>query len=407
MPVKKRIVIVGGGFAGHAVFYGLRPYAEKLDLVLVEERVASVMKPELPEVAFAGYPVERVFIPLRSSVEHHGGRFVRGRVVSIAPAENRLFLQDGAALPYDYLILGLGAIKDYDAIPGFREYGHSLCDEKEAPRLAAAVRKFPGGRVVIGAAPTRLPSYADIPNLDVPCEGPVGEAMFMVDYELRRRRLRETSAIDVFTPGTLFFADVGPRVHEKFAPLVEERGIRVHSNKEIQALEAGKVRFADGSELAADLAIVIPPYKGQAFLREAGLGDELGFVYTDLEMRHPLHRNIYAVGDVNARAIPKLGHLAVMQGKIAAASLLRELFGAGEVPPYRPEVFCIMDRGGHEASVILSDVLYGGSRDVVYSGPFAKVFEWSFDSFYYFTYGHVPPEFLQRGLEKLLETFSS
>jgi len=365
------------------------------------------MRPELPEVAFAGHPVERVRIPLRATVEHHGGKFVRSRVVQVTPAENQLVLQDGTKLPYDYLVLALGAIKDYDAVPGFRAYGYSLCDDAEAPRLYEAVRKFSGGRVVIGAAPTRFLRYADVPVLDVPCEGPIGEAMFMVDAELRRRRIREQSEIDVFTPGDPFFADVGPRVHEKFAPLVEERGIRIHRNKVLQALEAGKVRFADGDELPADLAIVIPPYAGHAFLREAGLGDNLGFVYTDLEMRHPVYQNVYAVGDVNVRAIPKLGHLAVMQGKIAAASLVREIFRVGKVPPYRPEVFCIMNRGGHEASVILSDVLYGGTRDILYNGPLAKTLKWSFDSFYFFTRGHMPPEFLERELDHLLEAFFS
>ncbi len=78
-------------------------------------------------------------------------------------------------------------------------------------------------------------------------------------------------------------------------------------------------------------------------------------------MRHVDYANIFAAGDVNALAMPKLGHIAVHQADIASAAIRREVTGTGEIPPYKPEIFCIMNRGGDEATLILSDYLTAAS----------------------------------------------
>lgn len=135
---------------------------------------------------------------------------------------------------------------------------------------------------------------------------------------------------------------------------------------------------------------------------DSELGDEVGFVPVNQEMQTFSHPNIFVAGDVSAFSMPKLGHIAVHQADIAVAGLEKVLGEKTEIPPYRPEVFCIMNRGGRDATLILSDTIYGGERDVAKSGPIALFMKWSFDSWGYHTHGHLPPDLFQEALEKFL-----
>jgi sulfide:quinone oxidoreductase len=311
--------------------------------------------------------------------------------------------EDGDVLSYDFLLLALGAQKDYDAIEGFRSFGYSLCDDTEAPRLAEAIEKFKGGPVVVGSAKSMWGTRVAIPQLAAPCEGPVAEIMFMVDHDLRRRGLREHSSIEVFSPGHIFFEDVGAKVHADVEPLVSRQGIGVTTKKVLSHLIDGGVVFEDGTSWESALSIVLPPYTGNAVVkRSAGLGDERGFVPTDTTMRHLDFDRIYAAGDGTSLSMPKLGHIAVMQADVAAASLVRDLTGVGTIPQHHPEVFCIANRGGEEATLIYSDTLFGGSIDLTLDGPVAHLMKWGFDEYYFHTAGHLPPDLATDGLEHVL-----
>ncbi|MGC9156271.1 MAG: NAD(P)/FAD-dependent oxidoreductase, partial [Ferrimicrobium sp.] len=135
---------------------------------------------------------------------------------------------------------------------------------------------------------------------------------------------------------------------------------------------------------------------------DSGLGDEAGFLPVTEQMRALDFANIFAAGDATSLSMPKLGHIAVHQADIVVAGLKQAIGDREEIPAYKPEVFCIMNRGGTEATLILSDVLFGGIRDIAKSGPMAHFLKWSFDSWGFHTHGHLPPDLLQEALEMVL-----
>jgi sulfide:quinone oxidoreductase len=404
----KKIVIIGGGFAGLRVLYRLRKVlGTTVDITLVDRSEFSIEKPSLPEVAFVGKELSKVRIPLKQTVERKWSKFVMGSVMKIDPTSKVIITDGDARISYDILVIATGAVKDYDSITGFRDYGFSICDDFQAERLAKRLESFEGGKIVIGSARTEWDQDSTSIKLDAPCEGPIGEVMFMMDTYLKERGIREKSTITVFTPGSVFFDDVGESIHAELAPFMNEHRISVLTNKILTRIDEHAVNFNDGTDLESDLSIIIPPYRGPELITLSSLGDSRGFIKTNDEMRHRVYRDIFVVGDVNADSMPKLGHIAIMQADVAAAAIIKEMTNHGEVPKPKPEIFCIMNRGSDGATVILSDTLFGGSRDIAYSGRLASTFKWGFDSYYFFTHGHMPPEIFQEPIEwlvKLLKT---
>ena len=404
----KKIVIIGGGFAGlRALYRIMKALGNMVDVTLLDRSEFSIEKPSLPEVALAGKEPSKVRIPLKQPVESKGARFVMDNAMKIDPVNKVVMTDGGAKIDYDILLIATGAVKDYDSISGFRDYGFSICDDFQAERLAKRLENFEGGKVVIGSARTEWDQDSTRIKLDAPCEGPIGEVMFMIDTYLNERGIRGKSTITVFTPGAVFFDDVGESVHAELAPFIREHKISVLTNKIITAIDDHAVLFSDGTNLESDLTIIIPPYRGPDVISVSRLGDSRGFIRTNDEMRHTEYGDIFVIGDVNAGSMPKLGHIAIMQADVAVAAIIKEITGQGEVPKPRPEIFCIMNRGRDGATVILSDTLFGGSRDIAYSGRLAPTFKWGFDSYYFYTHGHMPPEIFQEPVEwlvKLLKT---
>ncbi len=400
--MNKKIIIVGGGFGGLSAFYSLKKSLSNVDITLIDSRTTSLEKPSLPEVAFIGKPVNKVQIPLKNVVERNGGKYVNGEVKTIDPSQNKIVLEN-EEMNYDYLVLATGAVKNYNGIDGFKDYGYSICDDDHAQKLYEKMIDFNGGNIVIGAAKTEWADHPAVKKLSAPCEGPVGEAMFMLDYALRQKAIRSKTTITVFSPGEIFFEDVGPKVHKALEPIIKAQNINVLTSKIIKSIYKDHVEFTDGSTLESDLTVVIPEYKGTDVVKNSAIGDEKGFIMTDDTMRHAQYKNIFVVGDINAISMPKLGHIAVMQGQIAASAISKDVSGKGDILPFNPEVFCIMNRGGIEATMILSNYLYGGKTDITLDGPIAHMMKWGFDDYYFYTKGHMPPEFMQNGLEKFLQ----
>src|SRR5271167_4902348 len=117
-PVTKRILILGGGFAGMRTAECLeeRLRADRsVSISLVSDTNALLFTPMLAEVAGSSLEPSHISVPLRSSL--HQTRFVRGRVTNV-DFKRRVIVLDGAGaegveLKYDHVIFALGAVSNY------------------------------------------------------------------------------------------------------------------------------------------------------------------------------------------------------------------------------------------------------------------------------------------------------
>jgi sulfide:quinone oxidoreductase len=183
----------------------------------------------------------------------------------------------------------------------------------------------------------------------------------MIDSELRKRGIRDQARIICYSPAEIFFEDVGDKVHEAFKALTKKHEVKVITDKVIETIAKDHVVFKDGSTMSSAVTILIPTYRGPDVITESALGDEAGFVPTDENFQHLDYENIFAIGDVASRTVPKLGHLAVEQGKLVASLLRQRITGHGETYDYEPEIFCIMNMGQGKAMLIRSNTLWGGT----------------------------------------------
>ena len=134
MERRRRVVVVGAGFAGLELVKGLA--AAPVDVVLVDANNFHTFQPLLYQVATAGLDGDDIAAPVRAVVRSQANVDVRlGQVVDIDVDDRRVVFRDGPALSYDRLVLAAGAVTNTYGVPGVDEHGFGLKSLEDALQL--------------------------------------------------------------------------------------------------------------------------------------------------------------------------------------------------------------------------------------------------------------------------------
>lgn len=395
MANTKKLVIIWGGFWGLRTFYNLASN-KKLEITLIDKRESSSMKPVMPEVAFEGKDINTTSFDLKKVIESKWHKYINWEVEKIVPTKNKINLKDSTTVEYDYLVIAAWARKAFENTKGLEENWFSMCDDKHAPLLWEKLKNFKEGKILIGADKS-VWGEATSMKWEAPCEWPIWEAMYMIDHYFRKQGIRDKVEITAFAPGAVFRWDA-PNLHES-------RGIKLLMEHVIKEIKKDSVVFQNWEKVKSDLTIVIPKYEWQKFLIDSKLSDDKGFLVTDDSFRHIKYSNIFGCGDLNAKTMPKLWHLAVMQADIVSSQLRNELGENVKVKAYDPEILCIMNMGGTEASIFHTKTAFWGTRHMVWQWAWQGLVKRQFDFYNIVTKGKMPPHFWEIIFKKLIWIF--
>lgn len=296
-----RILIVGAGIAGTSAAFELRrALSKEHSVTLINPRREFLFVPSNPWVAVGWRRKDQVSVPLGEQLERLGIEFIEGTVDHVAPESNSLTVA-GRAVGYDYLVLATGPDLAFDEIPGLGPEGHtqSVCTLEHAERAWDAYLRFVEnpGPIVVGAVQ------------GASCFGPAYEFAFILDADLRKRRIRDKVPITFVTSepyvGHLGLGGVGDS-RGLIESELRQRHIQWITNAKVDRVEAGQVsltRHNDHGEpvesTAVDFkyAMLLPAFRGVAAVRGVeALVNPRGFVIVDEHQRNPKYQNVYAAG---------------------------------------------------------------------------------------------------------------
>ena len=311
----KRVVVLGAGAAGACAVETLRREGYKGTIALVgRDDSVPVDRPNLSKDYLAGTAPEE-WIPLRSRefyAEHSIDLYLGTAATSIDKAAKTVTLADGGSLPYDALLLAMGADPVRLAIPG-AELDHvftlrSLADSRAIIERAAKAKRV----VVLGASFIGLEVAAS----------------------LRARGLE----VDVVAPDAQPLAKVlGEEVGAFIRSLHEAKGVRFHLGRKAAAIGRADVTLDSGAKLSADLVVMgVGVHPAVSIAEKAGFAVDQG-VLTDEWLETDTH-GVYAAGDV-ARYVASDGKRrrvehwvhAERQGQVAARNVLGLRVDAGSI----------------------------------------------------------------------------
>lgn len=313
----RRIVVVGAGAAGGAAVEMLRREGFDGSITLLgADPSVPYDRPNLSKDFLAGNAPEE-WIPLRSPefyAEHRIDAEQGATVLRVDTAAKEVLLDDQRAIPYDRLILALGAEARQLAIPGAdRPYVHTLHTLADCNQIIAGLQGT-SRAVVIGASFIGLEVAA----------------------ALRARGID----VAVVAPETRPLERVlGDALSDMVRAIHEEHGVVFHLGKKPARIEEGKVVLDDGVELDADLVVVgIGVTPVTALAEAAGLKIDRGIlVDSNLRTSDPF---VFAAGDAARFPDARTGEpvriehwvVAQRQGQTAARNALGQQVSFVDVP---------------------------------------------------------------------------
>jgi len=299
-----RVVVLGGGIAGHTAALHLSRMLKRSDEVVVVTPNSNwnwipsniwvgVGKMKTEQVTFALGPIyKRRGIgyeqALATAIHPEGDATHDSPFVELTYTDPSRSGEHGE-LTYDYLINATGPKLNFGATPGLGPDGHShsVCTSGHAVEASAALRDSIA-RMKRGERQTLVVGMG---HGTCTCEGAAFEYAFNVEHEVRQAGVRDLADIVYLTNeyelgdfgvGGLTFTQQGFQTTSKLwtESLFRERGIRAVTGAHVTAVEEGAVHYEqlDGTfnSLAFDFAMLLPPFRGvdlKAFDRQ---GDDIG-----------------------------------------------------------------------------------------------------------------------------------
>jgi sulfide:quinone oxidoreductase len=362
------IVILGAGIGGMPAAYEMREALDKThQITVINEQDYFQFVPSNPWVAVGWRTRDKVTLPIRPYLERKGIDFIAQAVTQIDAEQNTLTLADGETIKYDYLVITTGPKLAFDEIPGSgpAHFTRSVCTVEHAEQTWADYQNFvkDPGPIIVGSMAAAS------------CFGPAYEFAFILDTDLRRRRMRNKVPMTFVTSepyiGHLGLGGVGDSKglmeHE-----MRDHHIKWITNAKVTKVEEGKMFVAEHGangevvkehELPFKFSMMIPAFKGVDVVAAVeGLCNPRGFVLVDEHQRSKKYRNIFSAGVCIAippveptpvpTGAPKTGYMIESMVTAIVHNIQADLAGVPAEAKATWNAICLADMGDTGAAFV-------------------------------------------------------
>ena len=374
-----KIVIIGGGLAGISTAARLANTLSNPDITIVEPNPKSVSYQPGSTLVAAGIYTKADIDYNTKDFLPSGVTLLKDKAIDFNPEENKVALESGETLTYDFLIVAAGLVLDYGAIKGLEEIGDaytvgdaskilkvfgdsgitSVYNVDSAVAMWEQTQKFiqkaKNGQKVKGV-------FTD-PNTAIKCGGAPKKVMYLTNARLNEANARANAEL-------AFYADSGKLFGVKeYADAIEKqfiaRDMKCNFNHNLAAVDiAKKVAIFDkhwqekgaydkdleeyemitkhlSVEVPFDFLHITPPQKAPDEIGKSAIGSAKGWVPVNKEtLQHVKYSNIFAIGDIAAVPMGKTGGSVRKQYKVLVDNLVSVMEGKELTSKYEGYTVC-------------------------------------------------------------------
>ena len=344
---RRRVVIVGAGFAGIAAARALR--RSDADVVLIDRRNHNIFQPLLYQVATAVLAAPDIAAPVRQLVARQANLSVTlAEVTSINPDSRTIDAYcpriGFRKIPFDFLVVATGVRPSYFGHDEFALYAPSLKNLSDAETIRAKILsafeaaestddKAERARqmtfVLVGAGPTGVELAASMAH--------------MVAHTLRgnfRQIDPAQSTIILIEAGNRILPTFTETLSKKATKRLQKLGIKVETGVKVDRVDAQGV-IAGGTQIPSATVLWTAGVAASPIVKMLGAKtDRAGRVPVGPFMNVPDLSGVFVIGDAasamqNGRPVPGVAQAAIQQGRYVGRLISAQLKGQEPKRPFR------------------------------------------------------------------------
>lgn len=353
---RKRILILGGGFAGIEVLRRLENKFENdftIDISMVSKDNFFLFTPMLPEVVSGNIETRHIVTPVRAFCKR--ARFYEATIRSInfqkrqVTISNKIGTKNESAnwhdhvLDYDYLVIALGGETNFFGMEDVKKYSYTMKSLGDAIVLRNHVidtleqasieqdedlRKSLMTFVVVGGGFAGVETVGELNML-------VRDAIrdFYHDLDSRDIRVVLVDAMDKVLP------EVSDDLSKFATQKLKDSGIEIILNNPVSSASASIAKLKDGTSIETCTLVWAGGVTPEKIVKELQCEhDRGGRIVVDEYLEIKGFAGVYAHGDCasildshTGRPYPPTAQNAVEQAKVVAHNLISEIRGGGKV----------------------------------------------------------------------------
>lgn len=346
--MRKKIIIVGGGFGGLAAARALSRF-KWIDILIVDRRNFHLFQPLLYQVAMAGLNPADISVPLRSLFRNKKNvHIVLAEVDQIDCANNRIRF-DNRYESFDYLVLSCGVKHSYFGKNHFEEFAPGLKNVEQAIEMRRRIltsfelaekaqdpeeQKKHLTFVIIGGGPTGVELAGAIMEMTT--------HTLRLDFQKADLSLTRVLLIEAGTRILSGFPQVlSDRAHEALIKM----GVEIFLGTKADNLSSDGLYIGDQFVAAHTILWAAGVSASSLTDQLPGEKDRQGKIFVNPDTSLPGFKNIFVIGDQAAyqskkgNILPGIAPVAIQQGQF-----LTKVIEADQKLKPRPE-FRYNDKG--------------------------------------------------------------
>uniref|UniRef100_UPI0032180B1E type III sulfide quinone reductase, selenoprotein subtype n=1 Tax=uncultured Draconibacterium sp. TaxID=1573823 RepID=UPI0032180B1E len=344
----KKLVILGAGTAGTMMANKLRGSLdrEEWNITIVDQFKTHYYQPGFLFIPFGIYNKQDVIKP-KSDFIPSGVNMIYSAIDRVEAESNKVYLEGGKVLNYDFLVIATGTKTFPAETPGLQDklWYKEIFDFYTIDG-AVALQKFfkgwEGGKLVM--AITELPYKCPVAPL---------EFVFLADAYFTQIGIRDKVDISYVTPMPGAFTK--PVATKMLSELLAEKNITVIPDFYIERVDndTRKLISYDEKEVDFDVLTVVPVNMGDEMIERSGLGDDMNFVPTNKEtLQSQKHENIFVLGDASNIPTSKAGSVAHFAAEILFENLMSAIEGRPLHAKFDGHANCYIETGFGKGALI-------------------------------------------------------
>ena len=338
----KRILILGGGFAGLTVAMELEKTLAQdpsIEITLVNRENFFLFTPMLHEVAASDLDLTTIVNPVRKMLRRV--HFFAGEVNQIDIEQRRVVVSHGFdhhhhTLEFDFLVLGLGSVTNHYGLPGLQEHAltmkslgdamrlrnHLIAHLEEADSDCCKLKEPLLAFVVAGGGFAGVETVAGINDF---VRGALRSYPHLTEGMLR---------VVLVHPGPVILPELNEKLGAYAQRRLAGRKVEIRLNTRVEGFSGGAVQLSDGAAIHTSTLVWTAGTSPNPLLETIPCAKERGRLLVTESLELQAWPGVWALGDCSAaldretgRFYPPTAQHALRQGKLVAHNIIAAVRG--------------------------------------------------------------------------------
>jgi NADH dehydrogenase len=349
---QRRVVIIGGGFAG---LFAVRALGRApVQVTLIDKAQHHLFQPLLYQCSTGILSAGKISAPLRDLLRRHrNAEFMLAEVTGIDPERRQVLARrpggETTEFGYDYLIVAAGVQQSYFGHDEYARYAPGMKTIEDA----LVIRRRVFGAFEMAESATDPAEQARWLTFALVGAGPTGVELAGQIREVATKTLRreyrhinpEDARVLLFDGGAAPLAPFGPKLSAKAAATLDQLGVEQHMHAIVTGIDGTglSVRAEDGSVTRYEAGTVLwtagvaaPPVAGAIAAATGAKQDRAGRIEVGPDLSIPGHPEIMVTGDVmSLNKLPGVAEVAMQTGLYAGRKIAHLARGQSFGKPFR------------------------------------------------------------------------